>query len=242
MVNLPADHEAWAELKDAVQKVISDFCVEFESSPLRTSVGRAQKGLGKLAADPNLESKIQEAIFAKLIPADAVVGGKSDEVKAALAVQCFGFAKNVLSCVPEKGHMATVTFMVSGSCNVIAFPLVAVLEFFAGQQSKPDLPFKDVLPLLKCANAEMLRDLLKSLQASQSICHCTCGPNDLLYLPTSWITVQATGAADALGLKARFILPSLKDAMQLLEEKLLVHGSPSDLLSSCLKGLQPESG
>ncbi|CAE7233182.1 unnamed protein product, partial [Symbiodinium sp. KB8] len=135
MVNIPNDFENWAGVLPDVQKTLGDFRLEFDASPLRVSVGRAQKPLGKIAADANLEMKVMRSIFHKVFPEAKMHerGAFTDDALAMLLLQCFGLAKNTCTCVPEKGHLPTASFTLEGSASLVLVPLEAFLIHMGDQ-------------------------------------------------------------------------------------------------------------
>ena len=239
LINIAQDMPDWPPVLSDVQKVADDFRVEFEASPLRSSMGRAQKAFSKLSPNPNLESDIRRVLFSKIVPPQklAALPSASDALKAALTVQCVGSAKNSTSCIPELGHLCTVIFAVKGSSSFIAMPLVPVLSFFAGQEGKPELPLNEALQLLKHMPADSLPKFLEDLANDQVIYHGTCGANDTLFLPPSWIMIQSTGSEDMLGIKLRFVISSHKDNLCTLATKLGEHKCPSNLVNEVVQYL-----
>ena len=103
LVNIPKDMDQWPPLLELAGKVLGDFRIEFEGSPLRASIGRAQKGFDKIASDPNLAKEIRHILFDQVIPPEKESKAKlSDELRSNLDLQCFGLAKNVACCVPGR--------------------------------------------------------------------------------------------------------------------------------------------
>ena len=161
MVNIPADAGLWKDLAPCVTKLLADFRLEFENSPLRSTAGRAMKGLDKLCSDPDIEQKVNEAIFAKFVQVADRVTADNDEKKAVIgAASACGVAKDTVTCVPEKGYMAIGCMVVAGSANVVLFPLCPVMDFFASHEGMPHMPIKDVLVRLKSISSETLQKLL----------------------------------------------------------------------------------
>ena len=64
----------------------------------------------------------------------------------------------------------------------------------------------------------------------------------MLYVPPGWVPAQSTGNADMMGVKMRFLIPSLKDSMVALGSKLAEHTSPSELLSKAIAALETPAG
>ena len=220
MVNLASDTEKWKEIASPLEKILADFRLGFDSSPLRAAVGRGQKGLDKLSSDSNLAGKLEDVAFSPYVPASDRIEIDTDEKKELVGgAAVFGVAKNTVTCVPEKGYMPTCALTLAGSACFILVPITSVLSFFASHEGNANILLKDVLTLLKYMTAETLQKLLEHI-GDGKVYHGTCGPNDVLYLPPTWLAIQSTGNADALGVKVRLLLPSLKDSMGALHAKL----------------------
>ena len=181
--------------------------------------------------------KISEATFLKLVPAANINKDcEASDIKPLLEMHCFGLAKNLISCVPEKGHLPTSSFTLSGSASLVIFPLMEVLSFFAVEAMDPKIKLADVVPRLLQMNGEKFENLLLKVKtAGGNVFHGMAGPGDLLFTPPGWVAVVSTGAADVIGLKLRFIMPALTDSMKALHAKLREHDSASPLLASLLQ-------
>ena len=234
LLNISQDAEGWKDLIDEATKAASNFRVEFESSPFRTKVGRAQKAFTKLGTKELME-KINAAVFAKMVPAaEMTTDCDAVDVKALLEMHCYGWAKNLISCVPEKGHLPTMSFTLAGSASLIFFPVSEVLSLMA--QDEPQVKLADAVQRLLALTPEKLPGLLTKVKdASAAVFHGTSGAGDLIYTPPGWVAVVSTGNADVIGFKVRCIISKLTDQMKALNEKLLAHDSASPILASVLQ-------
>lgn len=244
LLNIPLDAPPFKDLAEPCLSGAGNFRVEFEASPFRTKIGRAQKAFSKLAS-AELMTKIDETVFKKVIPRESTkvdvkveVEG-ADQAAALLDMSYYGLAKNLVSCVPEKGHLPTMSFTLSGSTSLILFPIVEVLSFFA--QNNPDgkLKLNDAVQQLTQLSAEKFAELIVYLKAqSQEIFRGTSGAGDVVYTPPGWAAVLSTGNQDVIGLKSRCVIPGLIDNMSALDAKLVEHDSASVVLSSVLQSLR----
>ena len=243
MFNLPEDYTDWATLLLETKKVVQDFQLEFEGSALRASVGRAQKSFAKMSADPNLEQKINAAVFSKVFPASMTsTADFSDDMKAGMALQCTGLAKNTWTCVPERGHLPTASLTLCGSAMMVLVPIPPALSFFAGETGKSNISLTDVTQKLKNITQDSFARLVEAVAPSNKVYFGTIGVNDFLFIPPGWLSVVAVGKDDALGLKVRFALTGLIDAMKGLQAKLIEHASTSPVLDSYLSTVSQTSG
>ena len=236
LINIAQDMDGWRPLLDKHRKVVSDFRIEFDASTLRSSVGRAQKAFSKLSADPNLQAEIKAVLFDKIVPVDKTVNHPSfsEDLKTSLEMQCMGCAKNTTSCIPERGHLATVYFGTSGTFKFIALPLVPLLSFTAGLEGKPEITLGEALQVVKYVSEDVLASMLEGMDV---VFHGSCGINDALFLPPSWVMLQATAAEDFLGIKMRYVIQA-KDVLESLQKKLLEHKSPSSLVNDVVQQLK----
>ena len=159
---------------------------------------------------------------------------EAPDVKALLEMHCYGLAKNLISCVPEKGHLPTMSFTLSGSASLIMFPVSEVLSFMAEDEPKVKLP--DAVQRLMHLSSEKFQALLTKIKdAKAAIFHGTSGVGDIIYTPPGWVAVISTSSADVIGLKIRCIIPKLTDQMKALNDKLCAHESTSPILASVLQ-------
>lgn len=241
---IPPDMAEWPVTLGHLRKVCGEFRVEFEASPLRSSVGRGQKPLEKMSADPNLPGRVSTKVFDAVVQPEKQKRDSLDkDMEALLAPQCFGLAKNMVTCVPEKGHLPTASLTLVGSASVAAFPIEDVLAFFVEEKklgAKSELPVLNATRFLKVLPSDAFARFLGKLEGKK-VFHGTAGPNDVLYIPPGWVSVQSTGSADALGVKMRFLIPDLREGMAALGKVLCDHdgGLGSAALDTALKFLQP---
>ncbi|CAE7346147.1 unnamed protein product, partial [Symbiodinium microadriaticum] len=236
LINIAQDMDGWRPLLDKHRKVVTDFRIEFDASTLRSSVGRTQKAFSKLSADPNLQAEIKAVLFDKIVPVDKTVNHPSfsEDLKTSLEMQCMGCAKNTTSCIPERGHLATVYFGTSGTFKFIALPLVPLLSFTAGLEGKPEITLGEALQVVKYVSEDVLAGMLEGMDV---VFHGSCGVNDALFLPPSWVMLQATATEDFLGIKMRYVIQA-KDVLESLQKKLLEHKSPSSLVNDVVQQLK----
>ncbi|CAE7238272.1 unnamed protein product [Symbiodinium microadriaticum] len=227
MVNIPNDFENWAGVLPDVQKTLGDFRLEFDASPLRVSVGRAQKPLGKIAADANLEMKVTCSIFHKVFPEAKMHerGAFTDDALAMLLLQCFGLAKNTCTCVPEKGHLPTASFTLEGSASLVLVPLEAFLIHMGDQAGLGEAAQK-----LKVISEQEFDNFLSTLVDDQKVYFGTIGKGDFLFTPPGWLSLMSVGNKDCMGLKCRMALKDLVDSMKALQSKLAKYKSTSPAL------------
>ena len=87
---------------------------------------------------------------------------------------------------------------------------------------------------MKYVSEDVLASMLEGMDV---VFHGSCGINDALFLPPSWVMLQATAAEDFLGIKMRYVIQA-KDVLESLQKKLLEHKSPSSLVNDVVQQLK----
>ena len=244
MLNIPQDFEGWQALLVETKKIVDDFRLEFDSSTLRASIGRAQKPFDKMSADANLHQKIESALFDKVFPRPmrCDISTLNDDLKASLALQRYGIAKNTWTCVPEKGHFPTSSLTLTGSAMMVLVPIPPALDFFAEEPGNPKIPLAEVAQKLKAiSNESFFAKLVQKLGPDAKITYGTVGSHDLLYIPPGWLSIVSVAKEDALGLKLRVAIADLVETLKAVQAKLLEQSSSSPALDSFVAALTPEA-
>ena len=242
ILNLPDETPGLGELLPSMKKILANFELEFQGSALRSSVGRASKPLDKLVSqeDLALEGKIMACVFNKMFPAQKL-GNLTAEQKTSLGLQihCFGLAKNTWTCVPERGHMPTASFIFHGSAMMVFVPLAPFLTFLASERGNPKLPLCEAVMGLKSISSDTFDKFLGTLKGDCKVYFGTVGQRDFLYVPPGWLPVTSVNNSDSVGVKLRLAVESPLEAMKALKLKLSEHDSASPVLEGYLAALQP---
>ena len=195
--------------------------VEFESSPFRTKWVAAE-GLHEVGP----EGAHGEDQCCRVCKDGAEMTTDCDAVE----MHCYGWAKNLISCVPEKEHLPTMSFTLAGSASLIFFPVLEVLSLMA--QDEPQVKLANAVQRLLALTPEKLPGLLTKVKDARAGNFPTSGAGDLIYTPPGWVAV-VTGNANVIGFKVRCIISKLTNQMKALNEKLLAHDSASPIWQAC---------